>query len=124
MSIFSYTSRGLSNDLVVAIVIENYMYTPGCTLLGLSEKIKMSSRNIQRIIMNTYGKSFSERLAEIRISRAISFMSDEKLSLTEISLRANYNRYDSFRKAFITRMGVSPAEYRASHFGITEKVER
>ena len=120
MSIFSYTSRGLSNDLVVAIEIDNYMYMPGCTLIGLSEKIKMSPRNIQRIIKNIYGKSFSERLAEIRITRAISLMSNSELSLAEISAMAHYNRYDSFRKAFIARLGVSPTEYRASHFGIDD----
>lgn len=116
--IFSYTSRGLPSDLVVAIVIDEYMSKPGCTLAELSRKIKMSPRNIQRIIRNTYGKSFSERLAEIRISYATFLMSDPSLTLSEISQRANYNRYDSFRKAFVQKMGVSPTEYREAHFGI------
>ena len=120
-SIYSYTSRALSNELIVAVVIDDYMHLPGCTLTVLSEKLKMSPRNIQRIIRSTYGKSFSERIAELRIDSAIRMMGNSSLTLSEISQKANYNRYDSFRKAFVARMGVSPTEYRESRFGIKDK---
>ncbi len=116
--LYSYKSAALSNDLVVAILIDDIMGMRDCTLASLSADLKMSTRNVQRIIKNVYNMSFSERLADIRITRAVRLMHDEGLSLSEIAEMSNYNRYDSFRKAFIAKMGVSPTEYRKE---ITDK---
>ena len=113
--LYSYTSYALSNDLVILIKLDNYMNEPGCTLTSLANKLDMSPRNVQRIIKNRYGMSFSSRLANLRISRALKLFSDESLSLFEIAERCGYNRYDSFRKAFVAKMGVSPTDYRKKY---------
>ena len=112
-SIFSYTSTALSNDVIISIKIDDYMLDSGCNLSWLAGEMKMSTRNVQRIIHNLYGKSFSARLTDIRISRALALFRDRSLSLSDIAQRVGYNRYDSFRKAFISKVGISPAEYRA-----------
>lgn len=113
--LFSYTSCALSNDLIVLIKLENYMKEQGCNLKSLASRLDMSPRNVQRIINSHYGTSFSSRMSELRISRALSLFSDESLSLSKIAEMCGYNRYDSFRKAFVTKMGVSPAEYREKY---------
>ena len=110
--LYSYKSTALSNDLVVAILIDDFMGLPDCTLASLSEELKMSTRNIQRIVKNAYNMSFSERLADIRITKAARLMESDEYTLTKIAEMSNYNRYDSFRKAFIAKMGISPSDYK------------
>ena len=110
--LYSYKSTALSNDLVVAIRIDEFMGMPDCTLSSLSGELKMSTRNIQRIIRNAYNMSFSERMSDIRISRAVRLIESGEYSMTEVAEMSNYNRYDSFRKAFIAKMGISPTEYK------------
>ena len=110
--LYSHKSVALSNDLVVAILIDEFMGMPDCTLASLSAELKMSTRNIQRIIKNAYNMSFSERMSELRITRAARLIERGDYSMTEIAEMSNYNRYDSFRKAFIAKMGISPSEYK------------
>ena len=110
--IYSYTTMALSSEAIIANTIDDFMLTSGCTLETLSNHLKMSPRNVQRILKKTYNKTFTERLAEVRLSKAIHLIKHSNLSLNEISEKSNYNKYDSFRKAFITEYGISPSEYR------------
>ena len=111
-SILEYQSTALANDVIISIMLEDYMNSPGCTLTSLAKNMKMSTRNVQRIISNLYGMSFSARMTEVRISNALRLMENSTMSLYEIAQKVGYNRYDSFRKSFIAKMGVSPSEYR------------
>jgi len=112
VSIYSYKTAALNNDSIIATNIEEFMGGADCTLEALANYLKMSPRNVQRILKKTYNKSFTEKLAEIRLTSAIDLMTNSSLSLREIAERSNYNKYDSFRKAFAQKYGISPAKYR------------
>lgn len=113
--IYSYTTIALSSDSIIATSIDDFMNSPECTLSSLAEHLKMSPRNVQRILRKTYGQTFTERLAEVRLTQAAHLMKTTELSMIEIANRCNYNKYDSFRKAFITMHGISPTQYRKSN---------
>lgn len=118
--IYSYTTVALSTDAIVANTIDDYIAKPGCTLEALSEQLKMSPRNVQRIFKKMYNKSFTERLTEVRLSKAITLMKTTDFPLSKIAELCNYNKYDSFRKAFILTYEVTPTQYREA-YKVTKK---
>ncbi|MBQ4630700.1 MAG: helix-turn-helix domain-containing protein [Clostridia bacterium] len=102
----------LSNEVLLAKTIDDFMNLPGCTLSSLAEHINMSPRNTQRVLKNLYGMNFSKKMANIRLKKAIYLMNTTKLNVSQIAKICNYNQYAGFRKAFVSEFGVSPSEYR------------
>ena len=120
-SLYSYKTSALSNDVIISVRIEDLMHEPGCTLSSLAKELRMSTRNVQRIVKNIFGVSFSDQMARIRLEQAIKLMHDRDIPLAEIAQMAGYNRYDSFRKAFVSNYGVSPSNYRDQNINAKEK---
>lgn len=108
-----YTSS-VTNDVMLAKCIENHISSMSCTLASLAARLNMCQRNTQKILRKIYGKSFSEMQAEKRLGVAIQLMKSTELTLSDIAKQVCYNQYPSFRKAFITKFGMSPSEYRAT----------
>ena len=114
-SIYKYKSSEIKNEVTLAKDIDDFMGLPGCTLSGLAAHLDMSTRNTQRIIKNIYGGSYSEIMAERRLELAVEYMKNNRYSLIEISQMVGYNQYASFRKAFISKYGISPQNYRKKY---------
>ena len=112
VSINSYKSSAISNNVVISKTIDDYINKPGCTLTGLAERLNMCPRNTQKVLKKIYGMSFTEKVAEERLTRAQALLKDPKLTLAEVAQLSNYNQYPSFRKAFLARYGISPSAYR------------
>lgn len=112
VSLYSYTTTSLSNSIIIESLIEIFMSKPNCTLENIANNLNMSPRNIQRILKKTCGKSYSEKLAQVRLTIAVDLMANPNYSLREIAEKSNYNKYDSFRKAFLLNFGMSPSQYR------------
>ena len=108
----SYKTTSIANDAVLARNLEDYMIIPGCTLTTLAQKLNMCPRNTEKVLKKIYGMTFSEKIAEIRLTKAIKKMETTDLSLTEIAREVGYNQYPSFRHAFIKAYGMRPSEYR------------
>lgn len=113
-SAFKDASAAIISDVSIFKNIEDYIHTfsPDCCLDGLAERLKMSRRNVQRLMMKLYGKSFTKKLAEIRLLEAKTQIEKSDKSLSEIAHAVGYNQYASFHKAFIAYYGISPSEYR------------
>lgn len=114
ISIFSNPSSAITSDTIIFRNIEKYMgdITSDLSIDGLSNVLKMSRRNVQRIMMKLYGKSFSKYLSDIRLSEAIRLMQSTEKSLAEICSLVGYNQYSSFRKAFISKYNMTPSRFR------------
>ncbi len=112
VSIFSYKSHAISNDVILERNIEYYMNSPSCTLSGLAKYLNMCPRNTQKVLQKIFGRTFSEMSADRRLTRAVHLMETTELQLLEIAKNVGYNQYASFRKAFIARYGKSPSAYR------------
>ncbi len=58
------------------------------------------------------GKSFTEYVEELRLSRAMELLRGSELGITEISVQCGFSTQNTFYKAFRRRFGISPSAVR------------
>ncbi len=77
----------------------------------LAEELCVSRRQLNRIIQSIYGKSYREKLLEVRTEAACELLIGN-LSIQEISERMGYSTCSNFTAFFKSTMGMTPSEYR------------
>ena len=97
-----------------SIIIEEYFLYEyqGLSLNTLADRLKLSSRQTQRLLMEYYGKSFRQKKTEARMSAAAILLSDPGKSITSISDDLGYASSEHFSTAFRKYYDASPREYR------------
>ena len=85
------------------------------TLQELARLMNLSTRQIQRLLQENFGKTFSQKLTEARMAAASQFLVNTDLSITEISDRIGFSSIEHFSTAFRRFMGCSPRKYRQEH---------
>ena len=91
------------------------------TLSQLANMLNLSVRQTQRLLQESYGKTFSQKLTEAKMASAAHLLSTDKLSITEISERLGFSSIEYFSTQFHKFMHVSPREYRRSAIANREK---
>ena len=105
------------DDRRIMLIDEAFMYKyKTVTLSDLSNQLKLSTRQIQRLIQHKYGDSFSTLKFRSRLSHAAMLLSTTKLSLDDICIQVGYNSYSFFSRAFKRQYNMNPVNYRKSHF--------
>lgn len=84
------------------------------TLSGLSEFFNYSERQIQRIIRESTGMSFSENIQKLRLSQAARLLQNPDLSIAAIAEQVGYSDAGHFRHMFKKYYGMTPIEYRSA----------
>lgn len=74
-------------------------YSENVTLSDLAEALSLSTKQTAREVEKYMGKSFGEILRETRLEIAKKLISENKLSLSEISEQVGYTSYSGFWKA-------------------------
>ncbi|MEN8180583.1 MAG: AraC family transcriptional regulator [Pseudomonadota bacterium] len=77
----------------------------------VAQSMLMSERTLQRRL-HEVGTTFNSILKEVRKELAISYISDKKISLTEITFLLGYSEISSFTHAFKRWTGQSPSAFR------------
>ena len=77
----------------------------------LAKELGVSRRQLNRIIQEIYGKSYREKLMEVRTEAACELLTGS-LSIQEISERMGYSTCSNFTAFFKNTMGMTPSEYR------------
>lgn len=72
----------------------------------------MESSYFSRLFKQETGKNLMMYIAEKRIEKAIEYMKDENVNLTEIAFLIGYDDYTYFNKVFKKITGKSPRDYR------------
>lgn len=88
---------------------QNYQ---NATLEKASELVNMSPTYISKIYKEKQGKTFSERLLEIRMEHACKMLADINYKSYDIAYFIGYDNPKSFSRAFKSCMGMTPMEYR------------
>ena len=83
------------------------------TLEKVAQELFISPSKLSRLFKNLTGKSFSEYLKELRISRACKMLRETELFVDEIMKRCGMKDITSFYHNFHERMGMTPAQYRS-----------
>jgi transcriptional regulator GlxA family with amidase domain len=72
----------------------------------------MSERNFARVFRDETGRSPGEFLASARLQAACRLLAESRFSLKAIAQRCGLGSAATLRRAFASRLGVSPLHYR------------
>ncbi len=107
-----FASNNLS-DAKSVIIEEYFLYEyHSLSLNALADRLKLSPRQTQRLLMEYYGKNFQQKKAEARMSAATILLSDRDKSIASIAEELGYCSGEHFSAAFRRYYGMSPREYR------------
>lgn len=106
----SYDQRTLLHDAV-----ESLRQNPSLGLQGLSQKLRVSTRTIQKAINLQTGRSFRDLREEIVVTKAKSLLvSEPALAIKALSFALGYKSPRSFARAVRRVTGISPEELRSA----------
>ena len=81
----------------------------------METEMKKKESLIERRARETFGRSIQERLEEIRIRIACSYLSATDRTVTQISSDVGFGSISSFQRSFSKYMNQTPSEYRRFH---------
>lgn len=109
----SHFTRSNLVDSKYLIVEESFLYDyETITLEGLAKRLGLGIRQTERFLKDYYGKTFTQKKTEARMSMAKIFLNDKELSISEIAKRLNYSSAEHFAYAFKKYYGISAGAYR------------
>ena len=82
---------------------------------ALAAQLHISERQLNRLMQETFGMSFREKLLASRVDYAKYLLRTTALHVSEIAYRAGYSTEGAFHKAFRLRVGMTPARFREQH---------
>lgn len=83
----------------------------GVTIDKTAEVQNISRRSLQRRLAER-GTQFGQVLQDLRHELALQYLSDERLSITDIAFLLGYADHGSFSKVFKAKSGDSPRDFR------------
>jgi len=100
--------------------LDTHFDFPGLTISAVAGDQNISPRYLQRLIETT-GSTFSERLSELRLQRALTLLTDARHSrrrIAEIALRSGFSDVSYFNRIFRRRFGETQRSVRGRVAGI------
>lgn len=97
-----------------SVVIEEYFLYQyqSLSLDDLAQKLRLSPRQTQRLLLEYYGKTFRQKKTEARMSAAAALLAEPSRSITSIADALGYSSSEHFSAAFHKFYQISPREYR------------
>lgn len=110
-------SPQLHTDAIATYAVR-YMqehYTdPEFNLSGLSYAMHVSLSHLSTVFKQSTGNNLSTYVAELRLEKARTLLTDMQYSIADISIMSGYNDAKYFAKLFKKKTGQTPSEYRNS----------
>lgn len=94
------------------------------TLQALSSLFNVSTRQLNRLVHEEFGKSVFDLLHEIRIERAKRMLLESDEKVIYVATMVGYDDPSFFSRLFVRYTGCSPREYRTGSHGQREGKER
>ncbi|MBR7098049.1 MAG: helix-turn-helix transcriptional regulator [Clostridia bacterium] len=91
-----------------------YRYMEDIRLSDLADALKLSQRQVSRLMQKEYGMGFIAKLNETRLLQAEHLLLHTDKSIRQISLDCGFSDYNYFLTIFKKRTGVSPTAYRSA----------
>ena len=82
------------------------------TLEQVAKALSLSTKQLSRIIKNTYGQTFRKRITFMRVEEAKKLLLDKNLTIAQIAFMVGFSTHTGFYKAFKQITGKKPGEWR------------
>ena len=107
-----FDSVGTNTNRYIMDQFFNHNYSGNNSMEELARELNMSVRQTGRIVQQTYGKNFREKMNECRLVVAVDLLRNTDKSMVEISEILGYGEPPNF-SCFVKRQtGKTPAEIR------------
>lgn len=90
------------------------------SIAELAEYLQMSERQVNRCLMEFYGMSFQQKLAQTRMEQAAWLLCTTDKSVNEIAGEVGYDSESGFYKVFRRHYRMTPQQYR-NQYGPQDK---
>jgi AraC-like DNA-binding protein len=107
--------RGAHLQEALALIESSYDH-PAFSAPQLAAKLGLTQRYVQDLLHET-GRTFSERVMELRLQKARGMLSDphhDRLKISDIAYACGFNEVSYFNRCFRRRFGSTPGEFRGS----------
>jgi AraC-like DNA-binding protein len=95
-------------------LIESSYDNPAFSAPQLAAKLGLTQRYVQDLLHET-GRTFSERVMELRLQKARGMLSDphhDRLKISDIAYACGFNEVSYFNRCFRRRFGSTPGQFR------------
>ncbi|MBB2183868.1 helix-turn-helix transcriptional regulator [Lachnospiraceae bacterium MD1] len=102
------------------IIEEYFLYEyKSLSLDTLSDRLGLSTRQTERLIIRHYGKTFLQKRTEAKMSAAAILLMDPNKRISEIASDLGYSSVEHFSTAFRRYYNTSAREYRKNSLNIS-----
>lgn len=113
-----FSSHRVQEENLQLVTDEIFLYEyRDITLEKLAERLGFSVRQTQRFLGRMYGKTFTRKKLEARMSAAVSLLKNSSFTITEIGERLGYSSVEHFSYAFSEYFGEVPSSLRKKEKG-------
>lgn len=103
----------MSGDNQYLTIEEAFLYEYATlTLTSLSERLNLSTRQTQRLLLEHYGMNFQSKKTEAKMSAAALMLSSNDMTVTAIADELGYSSVEHFSSAFKKYYKMSASRYR------------
>ena len=86
------------------------------SVANLAQRMKLSPRHFARLFKKEVGATPADWILEARVTTARHLLESGHAVPKEVAARCGFADVDTLRRAFVRRVGITPTEYRKSHF--------
>ncbi len=109
------------NEINQLLQTPEFIYDQKIKLEQFAQRVAVNSTYLNRYFNQEYGCSFLPYLTSLRIEQAEMLLRDSNAEIGDICYNTGFNSPSAFHKAFKTRYGCSPSEWRRRC--LTEKLD-
>ncbi len=102
--------RGYGRSQIDEFFLEKYL--TDVRIEDLADDMKISPRQLNRVMNKMFGMSFTEKLTEMRLKEAALRLSTSDVEVVKISALCGFKNYNNFYQCFKKFYCMSPLQYR------------
>lgn len=106
-----YSERTFDFSLVLQYIQQNYRTV---TLSSLAKTFHFSEAYLSKLIRKNLNQSYTDILRTLRLNRAVEYLINTSMKISEIADAVGYDSVDHFTRTFRHIYGMPPTEYRQS----------
>jgi AraC family carnitine catabolism transcriptional activator len=96
------------------IEMQNNLESP-LSLNEIADRVGISARQLQNLWRTKLGSSHNEYYQDLRLDRARSLLLNTDMQISEIAIISGFSSSATFSRAFKSRSGSNPRDFRAEH---------